>query len=113
MVPGGVEALREEVPPGVSVIGIMEASIYAARMLGGRFGIISTAVRSRWMQEDAVHAYGLDSYYVGSEATGLGVLELEMGDGAAMILVSVLRYCLSARTIGSPSFANVMKTFLS
>lgn len=69
-----VDALREEVY--APVIGIMEASLYASRMLGGRFGIISTSVRSKLTQEDAVRAYELGAFYVGSEATELGVLEL-------------------------------------
>ena len=70
-----IDALREiyDVP----VIGIMEASLYVARMLGGRFGIIATSRRSKLLQDDAVTAYGLKHFDVGSEATHLGVLELE------------------------------------
>jgi Asp/Glu/hydantoin racemase len=70
-----IDALRESYD--VPVIGIMEASIYVARMLGGRFGIISTAARSKIQQDDAVAAYGLLHHYAGSESTHLGVLELE------------------------------------
>lgn len=70
-----IDALRESYD--VPVIGIMEASLYTARMIGGRFGIIATAARSRILQDDAVAAYGLTHFYVGSEATHLGVLELE------------------------------------
>lgn len=70
-----IDALRElyDVP----VIGIMEASLYVARMLGGRFGIVATGPRSKILQDDAVRAYGLEHFYVGSEVTYLGVLELE------------------------------------
>jgi Asp/Glu/hydantoin racemase len=70
-----IDALRESYD--VPVIGIMEASLYAARMLGGRFGIVATGMRSKWRQADMVAAYGLGHFYVGSEATELGVLELE------------------------------------
>lgn len=70
-----IDALRESYD--VPIIGIMEASLYTARMIGGRFGIIATAARSKIMQDDAVAAYGLEHFYVGSEATHLGVLELE------------------------------------
>jgi Asp/Glu/hydantoin racemase len=70
-----IDALRESYD--VPVIGIMEASIYTARMLGGRFGIVATGSRSKWMQDDAIAAYGMTHFYVGSEATHLGVLELE------------------------------------
>lgn len=73
-----IDALREAYD--VPVIGIMEASLYVARMLGGRFGIVATGMRSRYRQEDAVEAYGLSHFYVGSEATNLGVLELDGKD---------------------------------
>ncbi|RMD43665.1 hypothetical protein DV735_g1476, partial [Chaetothyriales sp. CBS 134920] len=70
-----VDALRETYD--VPVIGIMEASLYVARMLGARFGIVTTTARARFQQEDDVRAYGLSHFYVGTEATLLGVLELE------------------------------------
>ena len=59
----------------------MEAALYAARMLGGTFGIVATSQRSKLMQRDAVASYGLAGFYAGSEATGLGVLELEREGG--------------------------------
>jgi len=70
-----VNALREEVYG--PVIGIMEAALYSARMLGGRLGIVATGMRSKVMHEDAIRYYGLDGYSVGCETTNLGVLELE------------------------------------
>ena len=70
-----IDALRESYD--VPVIGIMEASLYTARMLGGRFGIVATGSRSKYLQDDAIASYGLSHYYVGSEPTHLGVLELE------------------------------------
>lgn len=73
-----IDALRESYD--VPVIGIMEASLYVARMLGARFGIVATGTRSRFRQQDMVAAYGLTHFYVGSEATNLGVLELESRD---------------------------------
>jgi Asp/Glu/hydantoin racemase len=73
-----VDALREAYD--VPVIGIMEASLYVARMLGARFGIVATGQRSKFKQADYVAAYGLSHFYVGSEATNLGVLELESRD---------------------------------
>lgn len=70
-----INALREELPG--PVIGIMEASLYAARMLGGRLGVVATAYRSKIMHEDAIRNYGLDGFSAGVETTNLGVLELE------------------------------------
>ena len=54
----------------------MEAALYSARMLGGRFGIVNTGPRSKIMSEDAVRNYGLQDFSVGNESSGLGVLEL-------------------------------------
>ncbi|KAH8593723.1 Asp/Glu/hydantoin racemase [Bisporella sp. PMI_857] len=70
-----INALREELSG--PVIGIMEASLYAARILGGRLGIVATGGRSKIMHEDAVRYYGLGGFSVGCETTNLGVLELE------------------------------------
>ncbi|PMD56473.1 uncharacterized protein K444DRAFT_536082 [Hyaloscypha bicolor E] len=70
-----INALREEL--SCPVIGIMEAALYSARMLGGRLGIVATGARSKIMHEDAIRYYGLDGFSVGCETTGLGVLELE------------------------------------
>ena len=55
----------------------MEASLYAARMLGGRVGVVATGDRSVVMHEDALRGYGLEGFSVGAEGTGMGVLELE------------------------------------
>lgn len=70
-----INALREELSG--PVIGIMEASLYAARMLGGRLGVVATGGRSKIMHEDAIRYYGLEGFSVGCETTNLGVLELE------------------------------------
>jgi Asp/Glu/hydantoin racemase len=55
----------------------MEASLFAARTLGGRFGILATGGRSKYSQEDAVHKYGFDSYCTGVRSCNIGVLDLE------------------------------------
>ncbi|KAG9239824.1 Asp/Glu/hydantoin racemase [Calycina marina] len=47
-----VNSLRKELSG--PVIGIMEASLYAVQMLGGRLGVIATGQRSKIMHEDAI-----------------------------------------------------------
>lgn len=69
-----INALRESYD--VPVIGIMEGSIYVSRMLGARFGILATTNRHKLQQEDAIHALGLDHFYVGSEAVHMSPSEL-------------------------------------
>jgi len=51
--------------------------LYAARMLGGRLGIVATGGRPRYMLQDAIQTYGLTPFSVGTQDTGLGVLDLE------------------------------------
>ena len=58
-------------------IGIMEASLFAARTLGNRFGLIATSKRSKAMHEDSIRHYGFDGFCAGVGSCGLGVLELE------------------------------------
>lgn len=70
-----IRVLREEVDK--PVIGIMEASLFAARTLGNRFGMMAVSNRSVPMAEDAIRHYGFDGFCVGVESCRLGVLELE------------------------------------
>lgn len=71
-----ITALREQLMQ--PVIGIMEASLYAARMCGAKFGVLTTGMRSMYLQETSVgHAYGLGDFFVGAESSRMGVLELK------------------------------------
>ncbi|KAL4938967.1 hypothetical protein BDV06DRAFT_231379 [Aspergillus oleicola] len=69
------KALREELTQ--PVVGIMEASLFAARSLGGRFGIVVTSSRSAVLHTDSIRNYGLEGFSVGVASCGLGVLGLE------------------------------------
>ncbi|KAL4993977.1 carbon-nitrogen hydrolase [Aspergillus recurvatus] len=70
-----IKALREELTS--PVVGIMEASLFAARTLGGRFGIVVTSSRSAVLHADSIKNYGYEGFSVGVESCGLGVLGLE------------------------------------
>jgi Asp/Glu/hydantoin racemase/predicted amidohydrolase len=70
-----IRVLREEIDK--PVVGIMEASLFAARTLGNRFGLISLSKRSKAMHEDAIRHYGFDAFCAGVGSCELGVLELE------------------------------------
>lgn len=70
-----IKALREELT--APVVGIMEASLFAARTLGGRFGIVVTSSRSAVLHTDSIRHYGYEGLSVGVESCGLGVLGLE------------------------------------
>ncbi|KAF7190410.1 N-carbamoyl-D-amino acid hydrolase [Pseudocercospora fuligena] len=70
-----IPMLREEFE--IPIIGIMEASLLAARTLGARFGIVATSQRSKVMHKDSVKYYGMEGYCAGIESCDLGVLDLE------------------------------------
>lgn len=69
-----IDAMRESYD--VPVAGIMEASLYVARMLGARFGIITPTVRAKNSIDDAVAAYGLSHFFVGADALNVSALDL-------------------------------------
>lgn len=73
-----IPALREELSG--PVIGIMEAALYSARMLGNRLGVLTTGARSAILHNDSIAMYGLSQYSAGTQSSGLGVLELERLD---------------------------------
>lgn len=70
-----IKVLREELD--TPVVGIMEASLFIARTLGGRFGILGTCAQSKVSLEDSVRQYGFAGYCAGVASCGLGVLELK------------------------------------
>lgn len=70
-----IRMLREEFTQ--PVIGIMEASLFAARTLGNRFGLVATSRRSKVMHEDSIRHYGFEGFCAGVGSCDLGVLELE------------------------------------
>jgi Asp/Glu/hydantoin racemase len=70
-----LKVIREELSQ--PVVGIMEASLYAARTPGGRFNILSTSQRTRYKLEDSVKHYGLQEFCAGVHGSNLSVLELE------------------------------------
>ena len=70
-----IRMLKEEFD--IPVIGIMEASLFAARTLGSRIGLVATAGRSAIAHRDAFRRYGCGDYCAGIRACELGVLDLE------------------------------------
>lgn len=69
-----VNCLREEFD--IPVCGIFEAGLYTARLLGGRFGVVTTVYRSSIRHADAIKNFGLDKFCGGLLSTNLKVAEL-------------------------------------
>lgn len=60
------------------VVGIAEAAMHAASLIGGGFSIVSMQERSRQGLEHLVHAYGMERHCRAIRMTDLPVLELEI-----------------------------------
>lgn len=61
----------------VPVIGIAEASMSVALLLGSRFGILAGMRRAVALMDSMVRTYGLESRYAGTESLDLRVLDFE------------------------------------
>lgn len=71
------------------VLGIAEASMYLACMVGYKFSVVTTNDEWKPLLWDAVHHYGLGSRCASVRTTGMAVLDLEAGgeqDTFSMIL---------------------------
>jgi allantoin racemase len=64
------------------VVGIMEASLYLACVVGHTFSVISSGDRAVTMFWDAVRAFGIESRCASVRSTGTAVLALEGPGGA-------------------------------
>lgn len=71
----GLFALKEISP--VPVIGIAEAAISLALLLGGRFGILAAMGRATGLMDEMVRMYGLEQRYAGTLALDMRVGCLE------------------------------------
>jgi allantoin racemase len=91
--PVAVYALREitEKP----VLGIAEASIHLACLLGNKFSIVTTNDRWRPLLHEAVRRYGVESRCASVRTTGLRVLDLE-GEGGGAVEKAIEREALAA-----------------
>ncbi len=71
----GLYALKEIAP--VPVIGIAEASISLALLLGGKFGILAAMQRAAGLMDALVRTYGLEARYAGTVPLNMRVLNFE------------------------------------
>lgn len=71
----GLYMLKEISP--VPVVGIAEAAMSLALLLGGRFGIIAGMRRAVQLMDSMVRTYGLEARYVGTLSVDMRVLNFE------------------------------------
>ncbi|MBD3304733.1 hypothetical protein GF339_00115 [candidate division KSB3 bacterium] len=66
------------------VLGIAEASIYTACMLGSQFSIVTTNDRWKPLLREAVHKYGVAAKCASIRTTGMHVADLENEHGGSV-----------------------------
>lgn len=71
----GLYALKEIAP--VPVVGIAEASISLALLLGGKFGILAAMRRAVGLMDSMVRTYGIEARYAGTVSLDMRVLNFE------------------------------------
>lgn len=71
----GLAALKETT--AVPVVGIAEAAMSQALLVGGRFGILAARERATSLMDALVQGYGLGARYAGTTPLGMPVLELQ------------------------------------
>jgi len=71
----GLYLLKEVAP--VPVVGIAEASMSLALLLGGRFGILAGMRRAVELMDSMVRTYGLEARYAGTHPLDMRVLDFE------------------------------------
>ncbi len=93
----GLDAAREVA--SVPVVGIAEAAMHAASLLGRTFSVVTTLGRTMGRAEELAERYGLAGRCRGIHACEIPVLELETNPDTAGILVDACRS--AAETDGS------------
>jgi allantoin racemase len=85
----GLDAAREVA--SVPVVGIAEAAMHAASLLGRTFSVVTTLSRTIGRAEELVGRYGMSERCGGIHACEIPVLELESNPDTAAILVDACR----------------------
>lgn len=92
----GLDAARE-LATG-PVVGIAEAAMHAATLVGRSFSIVTTLARTIGRAQDLVAHYGFASRCVGVHACDIAVLALEdPTSGAAAVIVELCRAAVRGR----------------
>ncbi|ORM25007.1 aspartate/glutamate racemase family protein [Williamsia sp. 1135] len=85
----GLDAAREV--SSAPVIGIAEAAMHAASLLGRGFSVVTTLGRTIGRAEELVDRYGMSKVCRGIHACEIPVLELESNPDTAAILIEACR----------------------
>jgi allantoin racemase len=68
----------------VPVVGIAEASMSMALLVGGKFGILAGMDRAKPLMDSMVRTYGLEARYAGTESLSMRVLDFDRDRAATL-----------------------------
>lgn len=113
----GLDAAREV--SGVPVVGIAEAAMHTATLVGRHFGVVTTLPRTLGRAEDLVRRYGFEHACVALRAADVPVLALEDPAGEAVAAIEAeARYAVEqgradAIVLGCAGMAGLCRTLES
>lgn len=81
----------------VPVVGIAEASISMALLLGAQFGILAAMRRAVELMDSMVRTYGMEARYAGTESLDVRVLDFEKDRGKTLDVLEAASLKLRAR----------------
>ena len=93
----GLYVLKEQCK--VPVVGIAEASMSFALLLGAKFGILAGMGRAVELMDSMVQTYGLNERYAGSQSLAMRVLEFEQD--RAKTLETLVEASMALRSRGA------------
>jgi len=79
------------------VVGIAEASMSLALLVGSRFGILAGMQRAVELMDSMVRTYGLEPRYAGTEALDMRVLDFDRDRDATLAVLETVSRKLRAR----------------
>ncbi|MBT0565770.1 aspartate/glutamate racemase family protein [Williamsia sp. CHRR-6] len=88
----GLDAAREVAQ--APVLGIAQASMHLAALIGGRFSVVTTLTRTIGRADELTHRYGVAGLCAGLHACEIPVLELETNPHTEQILTEACRQAL-------------------
>ncbi|MGD2144893.1 MAG: aspartate/glutamate racemase family protein [Anaerolineae bacterium] len=90
----GLFALKEVA--SVPVVGVAEAAMSMALLLGGQFGILAGMGRAVGLMDSMVRTYGLEARYTGTHSLNMRVLDFEAHREETLTALTQAGKCLRA-----------------
>ncbi|WWC70755.1 uncharacterized protein I206_104706 [Kwoniella pini CBS 10737] len=105
-------AVKGQSRPAV-ILGILDAAIYSAMGLGGKFGIVTTGQQWEPLFDEAIASMGLSSRYSGTKGTGFDAVSLhgsEVSDIMIKASIELVKQGAEVIILGCGGMSNMRST---